>query len=99
MAAAFGYDFTRGRQDKAPHPFMTRFSINDVRITTRFRENVTWVARGFRAGLPTHVACYDLAARTCEVEHDLEPTGLGAVYSIFPAVEAPVPDAVNPRSG
>ena len=34
-----GYDFTRGRQDKAPHPFMTRFSVNDVRITTRFRED------------------------------------------------------------
>jgi len=31
----FGYDWTRGRQDKAPHPFTTTFSINDVRITTR----------------------------------------------------------------
>ncbi len=35
----FGYDFERGRQDKAPHPFTTRFSIGDVRITTRIREN------------------------------------------------------------
>ncbi|HEY3473301.1 MAG TPA: carboxypeptidase M32 [Anaerolineales bacterium] len=32
----FGYDWTRGRQDKAPHPFQTSFSVNDVRITTRF---------------------------------------------------------------
>ncbi|MBE3037395.1 MAG: carboxypeptidase M32 [Chloroflexi bacterium] len=31
----FGYDWIRGRQDKAPHPFTTSFSINDVRITTR----------------------------------------------------------------
>jgi carboxypeptidase Taq len=31
----FGYDWNRGRQDKAPHPFTTKFSINDVRITTR----------------------------------------------------------------
>jgi len=31
----FGYDWNRGRQDKAPHPFSTSFSINDVRITTR----------------------------------------------------------------
>jgi carboxypeptidase Taq len=31
----FGYDWRRGRQDKAPHPFTTSFSINDVRITTR----------------------------------------------------------------
>jgi carboxypeptidase Taq len=32
----FGYDWSRGRQDKAPHPFQTSFSINDVRITTRY---------------------------------------------------------------
>lgn len=35
----FGYDWSRGRQDKAPHPFETTFSINDVRITTRFEED------------------------------------------------------------
>lgn len=34
-----GYDFNRGRQDLAPHPFTTRFSVNDVRITTRVNEN------------------------------------------------------------
>ncbi len=32
----FGYDWTRGRMDKAPHPFETSFSVNDVRITNRF---------------------------------------------------------------
>jgi carboxypeptidase Taq len=32
----FGYDFSRGRQDKAPHPFQTTFSMNDARITNRF---------------------------------------------------------------
>jgi carboxypeptidase Taq len=35
----FGYDFERGRQDKTHHPFMTKFSLGDVRITTRFRED------------------------------------------------------------
>src|SRR6266498_153105 len=35
----FGYDWSRGRQDKAPHPFATTFSVNDVRITTRFEED------------------------------------------------------------
>jgi carboxypeptidase Taq len=35
----FGYDLKRGRQDKAPHPFTTDFSIGDVRITTRVNEN------------------------------------------------------------
>ena len=36
VVTKFGYDWNRGRQDKAPHPFETTFSINDVRITTRF---------------------------------------------------------------
>jgi carboxypeptidase Taq len=31
----FGFDFTRGRQDKSVHPFTTAFSISDVRLTTR----------------------------------------------------------------
>ncbi len=31
----FGYDWNRGRQDKAPHPFRPPFGIDDVRITTR----------------------------------------------------------------
>ncbi|MSP14721.1 MAG: carboxypeptidase M32 [Chloroflexi bacterium] len=35
----YGYDFDRGRQDKTHHPYMTKFSLGDVRITTRFNEN------------------------------------------------------------
>jgi carboxypeptidase Taq len=35
----FGYDFDRGRLDKTYHPFCTRFSSGDVRITTRVKEN------------------------------------------------------------
>jgi carboxypeptidase Taq len=35
----FGYDFDRGRLDKTHHPFCTKFSSGDVRITTRVREN------------------------------------------------------------
>ena len=35
----YGYDFTRGRQDLTMHPFMTSFSIDDVRITTRVDRN------------------------------------------------------------
>jgi carboxypeptidase Taq len=35
----FGFDFERGRQDRTHHPFMTKFSIGDVRITARFRDN------------------------------------------------------------
>ena len=39
VAKQFGYDFNRGRQDKTHHPFMTKFSLGDVRITTRARED------------------------------------------------------------
>jgi carboxypeptidase Taq len=34
-----GYDFNRGRQDLTHHPFMTSFSLGDVRITTLVDEN------------------------------------------------------------
>lgn len=34
-----GYDFQRGRMDLSPHPFTTSFSIGDVRVTTRVRED------------------------------------------------------------
>jgi len=34
-----GYDFNRGRQDKAPHPFSQSLNRGDVRITTRVNPN------------------------------------------------------------
>ncbi|RME57051.1 MAG: carboxypeptidase M32, partial [Deltaproteobacteria bacterium] len=34
-----GYDFERGRQDLTHHPFMIKFSLDDVRITTRVKED------------------------------------------------------------
>jgi carboxypeptidase Taq len=36
VVTQFGYDFTRGRQDRSAHPFTTFFGLGDVRITTRF---------------------------------------------------------------
>lgn len=51
---------------------------------TKFRENVGWVAHGFRRVLPTHIACYDLDERRCVSEIDLEPYGLNAVFGIYP---------------
>jgi carboxypeptidase Taq len=39
VARAIGYDFERGRLDKAAHPFTTKFSLGDVRITTRVKEH------------------------------------------------------------
>ena len=38
-ASEFGYDLRRGRLDPTHHPFAIEFSIDDVRITTRGRED------------------------------------------------------------
>lgn len=54
---------------------------------TKWRENVTWLMRGFKYVRPTHIACYDLAKGVCVEEINLEPMGLNAVYSIFAVPE------------
>lgn len=36
---AYGFDFNRGRQDKTHHPFMTQFALDDIRITTRVKQD------------------------------------------------------------
>jgi carboxypeptidase Taq len=40
LVAQVGYDFQRGRLDLTHHPFETNFSVGDVRITTRVKENL-----------------------------------------------------------
>jgi carboxypeptidase Taq len=37
LVRAIGFDFDRGRQDTAPHPFCSGWSVNDIRLTTRFQ--------------------------------------------------------------
>ena len=39
IVRALGFDWSRGRQDRAVHPFCTSFGRSDVRITTRFDKN------------------------------------------------------------
>lgn len=39
-ATAFGFDWNRGRQDKSTHPFSQGMGIYDVRITTRFEDDL-----------------------------------------------------------
>jgi carboxypeptidase Taq len=39
VVTAYGFDFERGRQDVAVHPFCSGFARTDVRITTRFYED------------------------------------------------------------
>ena len=38
VITAFGFDWSRGRQDKSVHPFATGIGSSDVRITTRWVE-------------------------------------------------------------
>jgi carboxypeptidase Taq len=38
VITAFGFDWSRGRQDKSMHPFCSSFGAGDVRITTRWVE-------------------------------------------------------------
>lgn len=38
LVKSIGFDLERGRQDVAPHPFCSTFSIGDVRLTTRFTD-------------------------------------------------------------
>lgn len=35
---AIGFDMNRGRQDIAPHPFCTGWSVGDIRLTTRYQD-------------------------------------------------------------
>ncbi len=68
----FGYDFERGRQDRSAHPFTTSFSINDVRLTTRFDEHY----------LPS-----GLFSTLHEAGHGLYEQGIGAALERTPLAE------------
>ena len=70
----YGYDFERGRQDKTHHPFMTKFSLGDVRITTRFNEND--VADGLFSTL--HEAGHAMYEQGIEPAFEATPLGGGA---------------------
>lgn len=40
LVKAIGFDMDRGRQDTAPHPFCTGWSVGDIRLTTRFKDYI-----------------------------------------------------------
>ena len=70
VAQKFGYDMERGRQDITHHPFMTKFSLGDVRITTRTKPDFLGDAL-FSTLHETGHALYEQGIRT-----DLEGTPL-----------------------
>lgn len=38
LVKEIGFDMERGRQDVAPHPFCTGWSVGDIRLTTRYKD-------------------------------------------------------------
>ncbi len=78
VITAFGYDWERGRQDKSAHPFTTNFSVNDVRITTRFEaENPT--ASLFST---MHEAGHALYEQGCNSEYERSPLAGGTSLAV-----------------
>jgi hypothetical protein len=52
---------------------------------TKLIENVAWIRNGYtHRHRPSHVALYDLEHKTCEQEIELEPHGIGVVFSLLP---------------
>ncbi|MEM6960553.1 MAG: carboxypeptidase M32 [Myxococcota bacterium] len=74
IAEALGYDFERGRQDLTHHPFMTRLSGGDVRITTRVLPNDLEYSL-FSTIHETGHALYEQGIRA---DFDASPLGEGA---------------------
>ncbi len=64
-----GFDFERGRQDKAVHPFCTSFTRNDVRITTRFDKN--WLPCALMGSI--HETGHGLYEQGFDPRHDAVP--------------------------
>ena len=70
----FGYDFGRGRQDKTHHPFMTKFSLGDVRITTRSKADDL----GDALFSTMHEAGHGMYEQGIRIEFDGTPLANGA---------------------
>ncbi|HEX9617345.1 MAG TPA: carboxypeptidase M32 [Anaerolineales bacterium] len=78
VISEFGYDWKRGRQDKATHPFTQGIGVGDVRITTRFLEDY-----GASALFSTMHECgHALYEQGVEPNLDRTPLGKGASLAI-----------------
>ena len=74
----YGYDWNRGRQDKAAHPFTTNFGLGDVRITTRVDENFLNTALFGTL----HEAGHAIYEQGVAEELDRTPLGSGASLAV-----------------
>src|SRR5215510_7955049 len=74
IAERMGYDLQRGRLDTTHHPFCTKFSIGDVRITTRVYESD--IGQALFSTL--HEAGHALYEQGVSADLDGTPLGSGA---------------------
>jgi hypothetical protein len=52
---------------------------------TKFLENVSWIKHGLtHVHRPSHLALYDLERGVCEREIEVEPEGIGVIFSLLP---------------
>ena len=56
---------------------------------TKFIENVAWIRDGTSRHKASHIALYDLKLNKCEQEIELEPHGIGIVFSLLAALGTP----------
>ena len=78
IIATLGFDFSTGRVDLSAHPFCTNFGKQDVRLTTRIRENDL---RSCLFGL-IHEAGHGMYEQGIGEEFERTPAGQGASMGI-----------------
>lgn len=81
VVTQLGYDFGRGRLDETHHPFMTRFALGDVRITTRYNQEDF----GDALFATIHEAGHALYEQGTGAELDGTPLGEGASAGLHEA--------------
>jgi len=77
IVEAVGFDLNRGRQDTAPHPFCTGWSIGDIRLTTRFKPYIGSAIFG-----SLHEAGHGMYEQGTKPEWDLTPLAGGISLGI-----------------
>jgi carboxypeptidase Taq len=77
LIRAIGFDMNRGRQDTAPHPFCTGWSIGDIRLTTRYKPYIGSAIFG-----SLHEAGHGMYEQGSPMKWDLTPLAGGVSLGI-----------------
>ncbi len=77
-AECMGFDFDAGRLDISPHPFCTHLGVHDVRMTTRYAENLPM--QSFYGVI--HEAGHGLYEQGHDPEHEGTPRGASVSLGI-----------------